>query len=66
MTDNRPPEDSARQGPLNPKAEAGRVIVENPPAAPMHMTADEADISGLRLLDAADKARHAQQFPPKD
>jgi hypothetical protein len=29
MTDDRRPEDPARQGPLNPKAERGKVIVEN-------------------------------------
>lgn len=37
------------------------VVVENPPNAPMHMTPDEADISGIRMLDAADQSRH----PPK-
>lgn len=66
MTDDRLPEDPARQGPLDPKAEPGKVIVENPPSAPMHMTVEEADISGIRMLDAADKARRGQQVPPKD
>ncbi|GAA0870752.1 hypothetical protein GCM10009116_25890 [Brevundimonas basaltis] len=36
----------------------GVVVVENPPSAPMHMTPDEADISGIRMLDAADRSRH--------
>jgi hypothetical protein len=53
--------DIRRQGPLNPEAGDGVVVVENPPAAPMHMTPDEADISGIRMLDAADRSRH----PPK-
>ena len=33
------------------------VVVENPPNEPMHMTPDEADISGIRMMDAADRAR---------
>jgi len=49
--------DDPRQGPLNPVAGDGVVVVENPPKAPMHMTPDEADISGIRLLDAADRSR---------
>lgn len=31
--------------------------VQDPPNAPLHMSPDEADISGIRLLDAADRAR---------
>lgn len=49
--------DDPRQGPLNPVAGDGVVVVENPPSAPMHMTPDEADISGIRMLDAADRSR---------
>lgn len=55
--------DPARQGPLVPHAEPGKVVIENPPAAPMHMTAEEADISGIRLLDAADAARRQRDRP---
>lgn len=66
MTDDRSPEDAARQGPLSPKAEPGKVILENPPAAPMHMTVEEADISGIRMLDAADKARRTRDVPSGD
>lgn len=66
MTRDHPPADPARQGPLVPKAEPGKVIVENPPAAPMHMTADEADISGIRLLDAAQTARETLKIPPSE
>ena len=45
------------QGPLNPRTEKDRVVVENPPNDPLHMTADEADMSAIRLLDEAGKAR---------
>lgn len=51
------PEDDLRQGPLNPRGEDGLVVVENPPGKPMHMSPDEADISGIRMLDAAHDAR---------
>ena len=44
-------------GPLDPKAKDGLVVVVNPPEAAMNLTPDQADISGVRLLDAADKAR---------
>ncbi|MGZ9112984.1 MAG: hypothetical protein ACXW3K_00045 [Brevundimonas sp.] len=43
--------------PLTPKARHGVVVVKDPPAAAMKMTADAAELSGLRLLDAADRAR---------
>ena len=43
--------------PLSPKAVDGIVIVKDPPEAAMDLTADAAEISGLRLIDAADKAR---------
>ena len=66
MTDQRQPTDPARQGPLAPRAEPGKVIVENPPEAAMHMTAEEADISGIRMLDAADAARKARGRPADD
>jgi hypothetical protein len=52
-----PTSDDPRQGPLQPVAGDGVVVVENPPSAPMHMTPDEADISGIRMLDAADRSR---------
>lgn len=57
---DKPPSDDPRQGPLHPVAGDGVVVVENPPNAPMHMTPDEADISGIRMLDAADRSR---KFP---
>ena len=43
--------------PLTPKAKHGVVVVKDPPEAAMNLTADAAELSGLRLLDAADRAR---------
>ena len=57
MSKEAPSPDNPRQGPLHPVAGDRIVVVENPPAAPMHMTPDEADISGIRMLDAADRSR---------
>lgn len=55
MPDKQPPADPTK--PMAPKAVDGRVIVKDPPPAAMDLTADAAEISGLRLIDAADKAR---------
>ncbi|MDI1325393.1 MAG: hypothetical protein PSV23_01200 [Brevundimonas sp.] len=43
--------------PLTPRAKHGVVVVKDPPEAAMNLTADAAEISGLRLIDAADRAR---------
>jgi hypothetical protein len=43
--------------PMSPRAVDGAVVVQDPPEAAMDLTADAAEISGLRLMDAADKAR---------
>lgn len=43
--------------PMSPRAVDGAVVVKDPPEAAMDLTADAAEISGLRLIDAADKAR---------
>ncbi|RZJ02575.1 MAG: hypothetical protein EON89_14710 [Brevundimonas sp.] len=43
--------------PLTPTPEDGAVVVKDPPEAAMTLTADAAEISGLRMLDAADQAR---------
>lgn len=43
--------------PLTPQAKHGVVIVKDPPEAAMNLSADAAEISGLRLVDAADRAR---------
>ena len=45
-----------RTGPLVPVGKDGVVVIQNPPDAPMHLTPDQADISGVRLMDAAEKA----------
>jgi hypothetical protein len=51
---SKPP---ARQGPLDPRTDQDSVIVHNPPNDPMEMSPDEADLSGIRMLDQAAKAR---------
>ncbi len=56
MADRKQPHDP-RTGPLAPVGKDGVVVVQNPPDAPMHLTPDQADISGVRLMDAAEKAR---------
>lgn len=67
MSDNKPSADDPRQGALHPTAGDGVVVVKDPPNAEMQMTPDEADISGIRMLDAADEARkppHARGGKP--
>lgn len=43
--------------PMQPEAVDGYVEAVDPPEAKLKMTADAAEISGIRLLDAASKAR---------
>ena len=43
--------------PLTPEPVDGGVVVKDPPEAAMNLTADAAEISGLRMIDAADRAR---------
>ncbi len=43
--------------PLTPTAKHGIVVVKDPPYAAMSLSPDAAEISGLRLVDAADRAR---------
>lgn len=43
--------------PLKPKPVDGLVEVRDPPEKPMSLTPDAAEITGIRLLDAADQAR---------
>jgi hypothetical protein len=54
MADLPPPRPT---GPLNPKGRDGVVIIHEPPDEPMILSAEEADLSGIRLLDAAAAAR---------
>ena len=43
--------------PLEPQVKDGAIESVDPPDAPLKMTPDAAEISGIRLLDAAAKAR---------
>lgn len=52
---NRPAPDPTK--PMSPRAVDGAVVIKDPPETAMDLTADAAEISGLRLIDAADKAR---------
>lgn len=68
MPHKTPKPEDPRQGALHPRAGDGVVVVKDPPNAEMQMTPDEADISGIRMLDAADEARkppHARGAKPK-
>ena len=56
MTD-KPEDHPILTTPLKPEAVDGRVEAVDPPDEALKMTADAAEISGIRLLDAADKAR---------
>lgn len=51
--------------PLTPEVVDGRVEAMDPPEAKLRMTADAAEISGLRLLDAADAARESIKLSQK-
>ena len=51
------PDSKNFSGPLNPVGREGQVEVKDPPETAMHMSAEEADLSGIRMLDAADEAR---------
>jgi len=59
MTDppNAPPNPTLITEPLTPTAKHGVVKIVDPPLAAINLTADAAEISGLRLVDAADRAR---------
>ncbi|KQW80883.1 hypothetical protein [Brevundimonas sp. Root1279] len=57
MSDPERPDDDLITEPLTPEAGDGEVVVKDPPAAAMRLTPDAADISAIRMLDAADKAR---------
>lgn len=45
--------------PLTPEAVEGYVEAVDPPESKLKMTADAAEISAIRLLEAASKAREA-------
>lgn len=48
---------STRQGPLKPRTAKDAVVVEDPSRDSIRMTADEADLSAIRMLEEAAKAR---------
>jgi hypothetical protein len=50
--------------PIDAQAVDGRVVISDPPPLAVELTADAAEISGLRLLDAADKARRSLGLHP--
>ena len=53
-----------RPGSLKPRAEGDDVVLHKPPQAAMRMSADEADLSGIRMLEEAAKARETSK--PED
>ena len=57
MTADAPDEPQIQRKPLMPKAGEGVVTVVDPPSVAITMTADAAEISGLRLIAEADEAR---------
>ncbi len=56
MAKNDPPKNDPTV-PLDPKAVDGSVEMIDPPETAMGFTPDTAEISAMRLLDAADRAR---------
>lgn len=57
---------STRQGPLKPRSSKDSVIVEDPSRDSLRMTADEADLSAFRMIDAAAEARENEQKGERD
>lgn len=57
----RPDDDALITEPLTPTPGDGEVVVKDPPEAAMRLTPDAADISAIRMLDAADKARKRER-----
>ncbi len=57
MVDRKPEPETLITDPLTPEAVDGRVVVKDPPSAAMTLTAHAAEVSAIRLLDAADRAR---------
>lgn len=57
---------STRQGPLKPRSSKDAVVVEDPSCDSIRMTADEADLSAIRMLDAAAEARANHEKGERD
>lgn len=53
MADSKP----TPEGPLTPEARKDAVVVEDPSKDSIIMSADDADLSAIRMLEAAAKAR---------
>jgi hypothetical protein len=51
------PDSDLITSPLTPKARHGVVEIKDPPEVALELSADAAEITGLRLVDAADQAR---------
>jgi hypothetical protein len=58
MTDE--PDEPIITEPLEPKSVNGEVHAVDPPVAKLRMTPDAAEITSIRLLDAADRARRRE------
>lgn len=56
-------DDPHKPAALNPTGKDGQVEIVQPPEEAMHMTAEEADISAIRLMDAAKDARDDRAQP---
>ena len=54
---SKPDDEKIISEPLEPEPLAGVVKIVDPPEVAMILTADAAEISALKLLDAADRAR---------
>ena len=57
MSQRPPKPDDLIVDPLTPAPVDGVVVIKDPPETAMTLTADAAEISGIRMLDAADRAR---------
>lgn len=57
MTQSVPEPAPIIRKPLTPRGEDGSVVIVDPPEAALVLTPDAAEISGLRLIAEADRAR---------
>lgn len=55
------PDDPIITAPMEPKSVDGEVHAVDPPPAKLKMTPDAAEISGIRLLQASDRARKREK-----
>lgn len=54
---SEPTDEKIIQNPLTPEPLEGLVRIVDPPESAMILTADAAEVSALKLLDAADESR---------